>query len=269
VVNCGANGHAGLGESIHGLGPGTHRYQSLGHDPILGWIFGVRDLLKGELTAIGSDGRLIVQATAEPLLAGERLYLRIFEALQLVAGHMASDAATSRGLPAPLMPLLLFLQQGSIGKQGYSIGEVTRQMYRMGYDFRHCLASSLPVIIIEAIVRIAFFAKSISEGKSLAEAVPLATTPKLRTQLFIAHSVATAANAGKVYVTQNPLAVNWPQWLALFRYLVPQLHWLLVGFHDNRARHVEAHIEDAWKSIDAENALLWRKVFGDEKQAVL
>lgn len=260
---------AGLGTPVPGMGPGTHRFQSPGHDPILGWIVGVRDLLTGEFTAIGKDGRWIVQSTADPFMAGEQLFVRLFEALRVVGGHLLSDAATSRGLPAPLMPLLLFLQQGHIGKQGYTVAEVARQMYRSGYDARHFLASSVPVLLVEGIVRIAFFARTIHSGGSLAEAVPLAHTPKLRSQLFLAHSVATAANAGKVYVTSNPLAVNWPQWLALFRYLVPQLHWLLVGAERERQRFVQARIDEHWKRIETENALLWRKVFGNCEQAVL
>jgi hypothetical protein len=81
--------------------------------------------------------------------------------------------------------------------------------------------------------------------------------------------VATAANAGKVYVTSNPLAVNWPQWLAPFRYFVPQLHWLLVGAERERRLFVQARIDVGWKSIEAENSLLWRKVFGDGEQVVI
>lgn len=260
---------AGLGRPVPGMGPGTHRFQSPGHDPILGWIFGVRDLLTGEFSAIGKDGSWVVQATTDPFMAGEHLFVRLFEALRVVGAHLLSDVATPRGLPAPLMPLLLFLQQGHIGKQGYTVGEVARQMYRTGYDFRHFLASSVPVLLVEGIVRIAFFARSIHSGASLAEAVPLAHTPRLRAQLLLAHSVATAANAGKVYVTSNPLAVNWPQWLAFFRYLVPQLHWLLIGAERERERFVQARIDEGWKSIETENALLWRKVFGDGEQAVL
>lgn len=260
---------AELGRPVPGMGPGTHRFQSPGHDPVLGWIFGVRDLLAGEFSAIGKDGSWVVQATADPFMAGEQLFVRLFEALRVVGGHLLSDVATPRGLPAPLMPLLLFLQQGHIGKQGYTVGEVARQMYRSGYDFRHFLASSIPVLLVEGIVRISFFAKSIHSGASLAEAVPLAHAPRLRSQLFLAHSVATAANAGKVYVTSNPLAVNWPQWLALFRYLVPQLHWLLVGAERERQRFVQARVDQGWKSIETENALLWRRVFGNGEQAVL
>jgi hypothetical protein len=139
----------------------------------------------------------------------------------------------------------------------------------MGYDFRHFLASSVPVLIVEAVVRIAYFAKALSEGKSLTEAVPLGNAPKLRTQLFTAHAVATAANAGKVYVTQNPLAVNWPQWLAFFRYLLPQAHWLLVGAERERARHIDAHLDRTWGELDEENARLWKAVFGDTEPAAL
>jgi hypothetical protein len=193
-----ASTSSGLDTPIPGLGPGTHRFQSLGHDPLLAWVFGVRDLLNGEFMAIGKNGQLIVQGSRDPLMVGEALLRRIIEALRLVAGHLASDVATSRGLPAPLMPLLLFIQRGAIGKHGYTVSELAREMYRSGYDFRHFLASSLPVLIIEDIVRLAHFAKVLSNGGDLAAAAPGSRDPKLQTQLFIAHTIAAATNAGKV-----------------------------------------------------------------------
>lgn len=249
---------------VSGLGPSTHRFQSIGHDPVLGWIFGARDLLNGEFTAIGKNGQLVVQRIAEPELVGENLFVRVFEALQCLAGHLLSDVATSRGLPAPLMPILTFLQVGSIGKQGYTAGEVARQMYRMGYDFRHFLASSAPTIMVEVIVRIAFFARAIDDGAELKEAIPTADHPKLRTQLFLAHSIVTAANAGRVCFTKNPLALNWPQWLAFFRYLGPQLYWLLAGAEQQRAEGVRQHIQTNWQVIDDNFATLWRSTFADD-----
>src|SRR5690606_16149790 len=152
--------------------------------------FGVRDVLKGEFTAFGKGGTLITQQVGEPHMVGERLLVRIFSALKLVAGHQLSDVATARGRPAPWMPLLILVQTGRIGKQGYTVGEVARQMYRMGYDFRHFLASSVPVMLIEAIVRIAYFARKIHDGADLQDAIPLASSPRLRTQLFLGHSIA-------------------------------------------------------------------------------
>lgn len=91
----------------------------------------------------------------------------------------------------------------------------------------------------------------------------------LRTQLFTAHAVATATNAGKVYVLQNALAVNWPQWLAFFRYLIPQAQWLLVGAERERALHMDAHLGRAREELDAQNASLWKAVSGDSEPAVL
>jgi hypothetical protein len=258
-----------LDEVVAGLGPGTHRFQSLGHDPVLAWVVGVRDLLAGEFTAIGRDGALIIQPTADPLLAGEHLITRVYHALRIVAGHLASDAATARGLPAPLMPMLLFVQKGAIGANQYTIGEVARQMYRMGYDFRHFVASSISVMVIEAIVRIAFFVRSLAEGASRREAVPAASHPRLRSQLFTAHLIATAANAGKVAITKNPLSLNWAQWQMFLRYLVPQAYWLFVGREKSRHEYIENHLVRGWTEIDEEFSESWGSMFLEQGRAVL
>jgi len=260
---------AGLGENVAGLGPRSHRIQSFGHDPILGWIVGVRDLLYGELTAIDKHGKLIVQEVADPFMAGESVFLRIFEALQRVVGHHVSDVATPGGLPPPLMPLLQFLQKGSIGKRGYTIGHVVRQMYALGYDFRHFIAGAIPVMIIEAIVRIAYFAREAHRGSSLVEAVPMANHPRLRTQLFAAHAIATATNAGKVYVMKTPLAINLAQWMALARYLIPQLHWLLISKEQARSKHIQLDIEAGWERLDDELLACWQDEPEERALAVL
>ncbi|MEI7606410.1 MAG: hypothetical protein WCJ64_03395, partial [Rhodospirillaceae bacterium] len=132
----------GLDRYVEGLGPAMHRFQSLGHDPVLGWIVGVRDVLSGTFTAIAKDGTLIVQNAPghDPLMLGETFFVAVLEALRTVGGHLLSDVSTSAGLPAPLMPLAEFLQFGTIGERGYTVGELARQMYRGGYDFRHFIA---------------------------------------------------------------------------------------------------------------------------------
>lgn len=135
-------------------------------------------------------------------------------------------------------------------------------MYRSGYDFQHFLGSSVPVLVIEAIVRIAYFAHGLSHGSDLTAAVPLASDPKLRTQLLIAHSVAATVSAGKVCITRNPMTVSWSQWLGFFRYLVPQLRWLLIERANQRARHVDVALERQWEEIDKGHTELWKRLFG-------
>jgi len=244
--------NSSLHEKVAGLGPRTHRFQSLGHDPLLGFIFGVRDILTGEFSAISKNGQLTIQQTTNPFLQGEQLFMRLFEALKTQFGHLASDIATPAGLPAPLMPMLLFLQFGEIGNQKYTIGEISRQMYRSGYDFRHFIASSIPVMITELIIRLGYFAKSIQNGNTLTDAIPSASSLKLKRQLLIAHLVATLINAGKVYVTQNPLAISWAQVLTFLRYVMPELSFLLFGQEAARAKLVEEEILNNYYNLNSE-----------------
>jgi len=254
---------ANLSQRVEGLGPGTHRFQSLGHDPILGFIFGVKDILMGTFTAIDKNGSLIVQnvGIADTSIIG----MNLFEAIGRVFGHLKSDVTTSRGLSVPLMPLFQFLQFGEIGKRGYTVGEVTRSMYRGNYDFRHFLAMSITPLLIEALVRFGYFAKRMHEGHEFTEAIPINLSlskrqPKLQTMLFSAHLIATAANAGKVAIGQNPLMINYPQWIALFRYTIPQLKWGLLDKENERFRYVQKRIDVDWQVIDRDLEATWNLV---------
>jgi len=256
--------HSGnLEVQVKGLGPSTHRFHSLGHDPILGFIFGVKDILAGTFTAIDKSGQLIVQEVEikDPSIVG----MNLFEAIGRVFGHLESDIATPRGLPAPLMPLFQFLQFGEIGKSKHTVGEVTRIMYRSGYDFRHFLAMSISPLLIEVIVRLGYFAKRMYEGCSFTDSIPLDLSiterkPKLQTMLFSAHLIATAANAGKVAIGQNPLMINYPQWVAFFRYAVPQLKWELIDKENKKFQYVQNRIDQDWRKIDRDLEDTWRLV---------
>jgi hypothetical protein len=262
----------GLNVPVPGLGPRTHRLHSLGHDPILSWMFGVRDILRGEFSAIGADGKLVIQQVPgfDATSGGANLFIRLFEAFRTVGGHLLSDLTTPAGLPPPFASLLLFIQNGFIGSGRHTVADVVRAMYRSGYDFAHFLATSIPVMLIEAVVRISYFIRELHGGASFIEALPLANKSRLRSQLFLAHSVAAAVNAGKVAVMGTPLAVNWAQWLAFFRYLLPQLHWVLIGKETERRRYIEQRIDTEWDGLRVELTDTWRLVFGnDAPKAVL
>ncbi|RAI44045.1 hypothetical protein [Rhodoplanes roseus] len=254
---------------IAGLGPRTHRLHSLGHDPLLGWFFGVRDVLAGGFTAIGADGSIVVQAVdgCDPVEGARGVFGGLAEALTTVGGHMLSDVATSAGLPPPLFGAFQLLDGAMIGDS--SIAEITRAMYRSGYDFRHFLAGGVCAAVVEVVVRTAFLARDLHEGRPLAEALPVGTTPRLGTTLFLAHGVAAAINGGKVAITGNPLAVNYAQWLAFFRYLVPQLHWLLVRKPREERAFVGARLDCGWAELDKDLGETWRRSFAFEPMARL
>jgi hypothetical protein len=258
-----------LDRAVAGLGPRSHRLHSLGHDPILGWIFGVRDILAGAITTVAKDGSFDSQANArwEAEEAGVTMLEKVLSAFRSVGGHMLSDVSTPAGLPPPLFVLSQFFQFGNI--RGRSIAEIARLMYRSGFDFRHFLAGGLCVALIETIVRLGWLAREMAEGRTLEEALPVASNPRLRTSLLLAHGVAAAVNAGKVAVTRNPLALNWAQWLALFRYLMPQLHWWLVGKENQRESFIQEKLDVSWAQFDFELAKTWQTTFGSVPAAVL
>ena len=238
----------GLKIPVPGLGPRTHRFQSLGHDPILGFFYGVRDIMRGQFTAIDKTGKIITQG-----IPGAEQGIGLFSAILKQIGHLKSDVGTAAGLPAPFMPLLQLLQFGNI--DGRTVGELSRLMYAQGYDFGHFLAMGIPVIMIEIIVRGLYFAKRLNEGHSIMDSIPFdafrkTKLPKLQTMLFTAHTIATAFNAGKAFFMHNPLALNLPQWQIFALYSYRQLKWLLFEKPAEQNALVQDMLDGHWDKIN-------------------
>lgn len=214
---------------VEGLSAYYHRLLQLGHDPLLGFIFGVADILTGRMTTIDKTGHVVSQVMEN---YADRKESDIFAALAKQVLHLKSDITTSMGLPVPLMSLFNLLQFGSIGEEEQTIAEIVQGMYYEGYDFIHFCSMSVPTMLTEVIVRIGYAIKRFKEGSSLKDAIPFSLNrehhPKLATMLFIAHAGAAAANAGKVYFTKNPVAINYTQWIAFAKYSYGQLKWALI-----------------------------------------
>lgn len=244
--------NAGLGQPIPGLTPSTHRLHSPGHDPVLGFIVGVADLLRGTFTAIGQDGAVISQA-AHP----ERVAATFIDALLRLTGHLLSDINTPAGLPSPLFTLTPLLQFGSFTRHGYTGAELARLMYRGGYDFRHFLASSIPVLIIEVIVRLGVLARRVHAGVTRTELRAGGHFRTLPSLLTVAHGMAAGMNAGKVYFMNSPLAISQPQWLAFGRYLLPELKLRLFDLPALQDAAGDVLIELNWRDLHARSAELW------------
>ena len=196
---------------------------------LLGFIFGVADILTGRMTTIDKSGKIVSQVME---VYADRKESDIFAALAKQIIHFKSDLITSMGLPVPLMSLFNLLQFGSIGEEELTIAEIVQGMYYEGYDFIHFCSMSVPVMLVEVVVRLGYAFKRIKEGHSVKESIPVSLNrekhPKLATMLFIGQAGAAAVNAGKVYFTKNPMAINYPQWVAFAKYSYSQLKWALI-----------------------------------------
>ena len=242
-------------EWVEGLSAYYHRLLSLGHDPLLGFVFGVADILTGRMTTIDKAGKVISQVMEN---YADRTEADIFAALAKQVAHLKSDMTTSMGLPAPMMGLFNLLQLGSIGEYEQTVAEIVQGMYYEGYDFIHFCSMSVSAMLIEVVVRLGYAIKRIKEGVAVKNAIPINTNrermPKLGTMLFTAHSAAAAINAGKVVFTENPMAINYPQWIAFAKYSYQQLKWGLVTKPALRDRFVldtiDAELQSVYENID-------------------
>lgn len=235
---------------VEGLCPGMHRLYSLGHDPLLGLVVGVSDILTGRMTTIDKNGHVVVQVIERYT---DRTEASVVAALVKQIAHFFSDIATPAGLPAPCMALFNLMQFGNIGDEGATVADVVQGMYWEGYDFAHFCSMSIPVVVSEVFVRFAYTLRRLNEGASPKEATSLSMNreknPKLGTMLFIAHTSATAINAGKVYFKKNPMAINYPQWIAFAKYSYQQLKWSMIEKPDARDRYVCGVVGDELSEI--------------------
>lgn len=241
--------------NIGGLSAYYHRLLSLGHDPLLGFVFGVADILTGYMTTIDKTGKVVSQVME---CYADRTEMNIFSALVKQLSHLKSDVTTSMGLPAPLMGLFNLLQFGSIGEYEQTIADIVQGMYFEGYDFIHFCSMSVSAIIIEVVVRIGYAVKRIKEGSNLKDAIPFDSNhtekPKLGTMLFAANAIAAAVNAGKIAFTKSPLSINYPQWIAFAKYSFQQARWILFTNPELRDQYIREAIafdlDEIYEQID-------------------
>ena len=231
-----------------------HRIDTFGHDPVLGFIMGILDIIRGGATTIKGGNIDFKTGLADPVM-------NPLTALVTQLLHMISDVATSKGLPVPFASIIRALKVGSFhGPSGrtHTLSEMILWMYHNGYDLRHFVTMAITPATIEIILRaylmISHYLKY-GERKFL-----LANNPKYRSMLLSAHAIACAGNAGKIVLNQgNPLAINYAEWIALLRYLIPSLKYWLFDKRRLRMEHMLRINEQGWNELfQSSNGLLKR-----------
>jgi len=229
------------GVAVDGLRPAMHRIMSPGHDPVLGFIFGILDLLRGTCTLIDRTGVVHV------LTGGEAASLPM-AVVKLVA-HLLSDIPTKVGLPPPFFTALQLITADTpvaLGKSAktQNVADVSRWMYGQGYDLRHFLSMSIVPAVVEAIVRVGFFARNRDRFVAGQDA-PANVALKRAEMLTMAHALTASGNVLKVAMTgNNPLAINQAVWMSLA--------WNFVGWLRARSAQnavVQEELVRGWQGL--------------------
>lgn len=224
---------------VEGLSPKVHRLMSLGHDPILGFIFGVSDIMRGTGTFIDKHGdvRILIKTPHQEGL---------IEAFLKVFFHLLSDVCTSAGIPPPFFTLLQLVKAKSpfvLGASGEKVSwtDVARYMYTHGYDLRHFATMGVVPASVEMIIRGWWLCRNF-ENKEEAELARV----KMTSMLMVGHTIATSGNLLKTGVIfgMNPLALNWAEILTLFPVT---MNWIKESAKRNHA--IRKSLDAEWMSI--------------------
>lgn len=197
-----ANG-AAVGGAFN-MGAKNHHFKSLSHSPdIVGLFFSILDQFQGKSSFI-SGGQLIrIDTESQNLgLYGGTLPAKIFCGFCNWIGHVMSDIAGSSGgrgamtgrgsgLSIPLMELFQFCNLGSfnVSEDGNTLAQVMVKVFQEGYDFRHGIAMSIPILINELIVRVIWVIKArFYNKKEWKDCIPSKKHGNLRIMLIVSNT---------------------------------------------------------------------------------
>ncbi|MDM3858143.1 MAG: hypothetical protein PT120_25445 [Aphanizomenon gracile PMC649.10] len=243
-----------INQNIKGFNPKTHRLLSLGHDPLFGLIFGTLDIINGNMTAFDINGNLHILKTFDMSLEDKAFAPLIW------LDHIISDMSTKMGVPIPGWAFLQLMQFGFYGSDTKTIADISRWMYLNGYDLRHFITMSVPVTVIEIIVRGYHYLSCLDSAEQLQyslhtsianrEMYQIQSNLKLHKMLFLAHAISASGNALRIFTyAGNPLAINLPQWLFFAKESLTILQAVTRDTTPEKIVRNRDKINDAWDKI--------------------
>lgn len=185
---------------------GYHRVHTLGHDPILGWIFGTANILTDTITFEDFKSNRVVrkpkmmitpESVSLPILLKESLemckanYLNLPAAIFAEGCHLKSDEFTKLGLPVPILETIN--------------SNFASKLYKSNYDAL-CFSRDLKVIGVSATISIFIdmvigLVHSLFNKEKIERELYEVRTRKI---LLISNSIASTSNIIQTAITKNP-----------------------------------------------------------------
>lgn len=177
---------------MKGMSASNHHLLSIGHSAsILGLIIGVIDILQGKATfwdnSIGKIVRVSTGCKGQVDGAGNAV-VRWFDHIMSDISGASGSVGRGSGLPSGFVSVLQSVQVGNVSVKGeaLSIGQLVEKMYVNGYDFRFTVATSIPVIICETLVRLWWMVKQYYyHGKDFKNSIPFGSKRELQRLLLV------------------------------------------------------------------------------------
>lgn len=182
--------------------PSNHHYKSLSHAPdAIGLFFSILDQFMNTSSFL-NDGKLIRIDTSEKnfRLEGKNFIEKLYCGFCNWLGHLMSDVAGSSGnrgnektgrgmgISMPFMELFQLCDFGKfkIGQDRQTLATLMIRAYESGYDLRSGMASVIPVIMEELMVRVFWIIKKrYYENRPWEMCFPDKSHPDLRVMLIV------------------------------------------------------------------------------------
>ena len=196
-------GSGALGINMEGK---YHRLHTMGHDPILGWLFGTANILTDVITlndfrSFRVDRKPKMRITSTPVSIGMMLqesyaavkddYLNLPAAIFAQAQHLKSDEYTKTGLPVPLLAAFNENYASALYKNHYDSLCFARDMKIVGASFGISLLIDSIIGIVHGLFR------QPEEDVKLFEV-------RTRKILLLSNSLASSSSIIHACITSNP-----------------------------------------------------------------
>lgn len=195
-------GSPDAGLSLHG---GAHRLYTLGHDPVLGWLFGTMNILTDTITTNRFQSRL-VQRNPMKILPGnipittilhesgnviQADRLNLPAAIFAQAQHLKSDEYTKAGLPVPVLAVINEQFASKLYQEHYDALCFSRDVKIIGASFAISAVIDMILGLTHGLFREKAVAKDLYEVRT-------------RKILLISNLIASGSTVVNASITSNP-----------------------------------------------------------------
>lgn len=211
--------------NLHGK---YHRLYTLGHDPLLGWLFGTANILTDIITLntfqsyrVTRVPKLAITPQAVSLMTmfQEAIDVISADALNLPAAlfaqaqHLKSDEYTKIGLPVPVLATLNEEFASKLYEEQYDALCFSRDTKITGISYFASLLIDMIISLLHGLFRPA------TEEKSLYEV-------RTRRILLISNSIASTSTIINACITKNPKNLDVGSLLSLLTHLVTDVRFI-------------------------------------------
>ena len=242
-------GSAALGINMEGA---YHRLHTLGHDPILGWLFGTANILTDIITL--NDFRsyrvrrkptmlITPQMVGIGTLMSESYqtinddYLNLPAAIFAQAQHLKSDAYTKVGLPVPLLSIFNEKFASELYKSQYDALCLARDAKINGASYIVSRLIDTIIGLIHGLFRTSDISKKLYEVRT-------------RKILLISNTLASTSTIINSTITGNPEKLDIGSLLSTVSHLFTDIRFILKVKQEFIENEIQKKLQDEFDKID-------------------